>query len=563
LRELEDLAAEPDERPVVMCEYSHAMGNSNGGIEDYWKLVHAEARLGGGFIWDWVDQGLLQVDGDGTRWWAFGGDYGDEPNDRNFNCNGLVDADRRPHPALAHVRWVYRPVEVRWADTAGLTVVIANRRSFTTTADLVVDLVLRADGEVVRRWDDHLVLAVDPLDEIVFGLEHSIAAEIVAASGGAREVHLGFHWRLRADRLALPAGSVVLPAGHEVAFDQLVVAAGRFPTNTTESPDRLATSASGGSGGATVLGDGSVELRAGGSELVVGPDGTPRYLVLAGSEIPVESGALSCWRPPTDNDNATFGDERLVHRWDRRGRPIPETSGTRDPLVEVRQSGVVAGSFRIAAGPGLSLRVTWLVGPDGDIGFEIAPAMDLDLPPLLRLGIDLELRVGYARIDWFGPGPLETYPDRVGGLEVARHSASVAEQFFAYARPQETGNHTRLRWLQLSAADGGHPPILAVGDPLFDGAALPYRPAEIESAEHLNELPSVTVTALRLDIAHSGLGTASCGPGIDDRHRVEGYHVRNRIIVRPGSTDRADPATGAAALAARPSSLGRHRRWRY
>ncbi|MDH3683827.1 MAG: hypothetical protein OEV40_28220, partial [Acidimicrobiia bacterium] len=115
---LDRLAGDGDRRPVIMCEYSHAMGNSNGGIEDYWELIGKRHRLAGGFIWDWVDQGLARTTDDGTAWWAYGGDFGDKPNDANFNCNGLVDADRRPHPALLHIAWVYRPVAVRLTDAS-------------------------------------------------------------------------------------------------------------------------------------------------------------------------------------------------------------------------------------------------------------------------------------------------------------------------------------------------------------------------------------------------------------------------------------------------------------
>ncbi len=580
LRELEDLAAAADERPVIMCEYSHAMGNSNGGIEDYWTMIHTEPRLGGGFIWDWVDQGLLQIDATGTHWWAYGGDYGDQPNDQNFNCNGLVDADRRPHPGLAHVRWVYQPVSVRWADgsEAGRAVSIANRRSFTDLSDLVLDLELSVDGATWRAWEDHLVLAVAPGESIELALGADVDAAIDEALTLGREVHLGFRWSLRADarRSAADVGSgepdvVFLPAGHETAFDQLVVPAGRVATNPISGPDPLIASGADIASAsrpdgveAELTASGDVRLAGGGSEIELSSGGAVLRLVLAGEPVPVLASALSCWRPPTDNDNATFGPERLVYRWARRGLPIPSAIGDVLPTIELRQSGVVTARFTIPAGEGLVLAVVWSVGPDGDVAVDVTPVTDLDLPTLLRVGLDLELDASYDRLAWFGPGPEESYPDRVGGLEVARFDRGVAEQFFPYARPQETGNHTQVRWLELRAGDGSRPSIVAVGDPVFDAAALPYRGTDIESARHLNELPVPDCTVLRLDSAHSGLGTASCGPGIGERHQVHGHHIVNRIILRAGSTpDGGDDAPSAAEIAARPSSLARHRRWRY
>ncbi len=574
LRELEDLADDADERPSIMCEYSHAMGNSNGGIEDYWERIHRTPRLGGGFIWDWVDQGIAQYDADGTRWWAYGGDFGDSPNDLNFNCNGLVDADRRPHPGLAHVRWVYQPISTEWASTSsaeegsGRSLAITNRRSFAVSSDLVLDLDLLLDGAVARQWPDLVVLAIEPGSTVEFALGSEIDAAIdeliqQRSSNGGGELSLSARWSLRSDcrRPGLDGQLMtVLAADHEVAFDQMAVPAGRFATNLTVAPERLVPTSVATADVADdcmVDDDGVVHLSAGGSRLALGLHGAPIELVLNGETVPIGPSALSCWRPPTDNDNAVFGAERLVYRWDNRGRPTPASTSNRPPHLEVRDSGVVAATFTIEAGADLTLGVTWLVGPDGDVAFDIAPDASLDLPPLLRIGLDLELPAAYDTVSWFGPGPEESYPDRWHGLEVATYIRSVAEQFFPYARPQETGNHTQLRWFAVGGSEPGLvPSVLAIGDPLFDAAALPYRPAAIEQAQHLNELPTSNVTALRLDIAHSGIGTASCGPGIGDRFRLHPYHVRNRIVLRNGGSD-------PAAAARRQSSLGRHRRWGY
>ncbi len=568
LRNFEDLADDTDERPSIMCEYSHAMGNSNGGLEDYWERIHQSPRLGGGFIWDWVDQGIIQTDADGRRWWAYGGDYGDTPNDLNFNCNGLVDADRRPHPALAHVRWVYQPISTRWASTSvaeqgsGRSLAVTNRRSFTDSSDLVLDLDLLVDGALARQWPDHVVLSVAPGTTVEFPLGAEIDAGIdevcAEIERGDVDIQLSARWSLRADQVRSGIDGrpvVVLPSDHEVAFDQLAVPFGRVATNCTPAPERLATGEIADTT-CSIDDEGFVRLGAGGSSVTIGADGAPTELVLQGEVMPIEAAALSCWRPPTDNDNATFGAERLVYRWDRRGRPTPAATGEGKPHLETRDSGVVAASFEIPAGDGLLLRVTWLVGPDGDVGFDVTVDADLDLPPILRIGLDLELPRAYDTIRWFGPGPHESYPDRWHGLEVAQHTRSVDEQFFPYARPQETGNHTQVRWFEVASSEAGRPSLLAVGDPLFDAAALPYRPAAIEAADHLNELPESDCTAVRLDIAHSGLGTASCGPGIDDRFRVNGFGLRNRIVLRSGG---ADPERAAR----RASTLGRHRRWHY
>ena len=541
-----------------------------------------------------------------TRWWAYGGDFGDMPNDQNFNCNGLVDADRRPHPGLSHVRWVYQPVSTEWAETSAgaRSIVVTNRRSFADTSDLVVDLELCVNGAPVGQWSDFAVSAVGPGQRSTVALGPSIDERIEAVAAAAAagtygdatvDVSLTVRWTYRQPVMRTGLGGdalEVLPAGHEVAFDQLPLPIGRVATNLFVAPERLRRSTSAGSAptnpvstnpvstnpvstnrgeapsSAFIDDVGVVHLAAGNSRVALSAAGVPVELVLDGLPVPVANAALSCWRPPTDNDQATFGDERLVFRWDHRGRPLPANRGDRPPRVEERDSGVVAASFRIPAGDGLVLAVEWLVGPDGDVAFEITPRASLDLPPLLRVGLDLELPSAFDRIRWFGPGPVESYPDRWRGLVEARHDATVADQYFAYARPQETGNHTRLQWFEVGVSgpgstgrsdDGGVEravSILAVGDPLFDAAALPYRPADLERANHHNELPAPEVTALRLDIAHSGLGTASCGPGIDGRFQIVPERVRNRIMLRSGGND-------PDVVAQRRSSLGRHRRWGY
>jgi hypothetical protein len=173
------------------------------------------------------------------------------------------------------------------------------------------------------------------------------------------------------------------------------------------------------------------------------------------------------------------------------------------------------------------------------------------------LGFELDVSSDLRRLEWFGPGPIESYPDRVRGLLVDRHRSSVDDELFPYARPQESGNHTAVRWMALTDERGAG--LVAIGDPYFDGAALPVGEAELTRAQHLHELRWPDHTVLRLDGAHGGLGTASCGPGVDRRFEVDARTpVRNRIILRPLA-----PGDDPAEVAARPSVLHRPQRWHY
>ena len=196
-----------DDRPLILCEYSHAMGNSNGGLAGYWEAFWTHDALGGGFVWDWRDQGLREVDESGATWFAYGGHYGDEPNDGNFCINGLVDPDLVPHPGLIELAWLARPVTI---SHVGDELVIANRRSHTTTSDLVISWWMESDGEASQRN----VLELSPIEP---GAEARVPMVFFGdVERGDSPITLNFSVALANDELWAPKG-------HMVAYDQIVL----------------------------------------------------------------------------------------------------------------------------------------------------------------------------------------------------------------------------------------------------------------------------------------------------------------------------------------------------
>ncbi len=533
VREMDDLAATADDRPVIMCEYSHAMGNSNGGLDEFWDLIERSPRAWGGFIWDWVDQGLARFTDDGERWWAYGGDFGDQPNDRNFNCNGLVDADRRPHPGLRHVAWVYRPIVVEPVDLERGQIRVRNRRSFRDTSDLDLQWSVSINGSVVDRGTESVVIAAQESNVVELALGRP-----TINSTNQDEVRLLLEW----------AGA----DGALVAWDDLA-----FPLSRV-APAVVSLDAEGPS---VQQSEDIIEFTCGDTGLIVAPSGIPTGFRFGDDYLPVFWGRLGLWRAPTDNDAATFGDEMLVDRLRKAGLDQAQPELVEDWKIEEtdatsRGASCVRASARFAFTDRLTVRLAWIIGPDGDIAFDIGASGDLDVPPLLRLGIELELEHALSEIEWFGPGPEESYPDRVDGLPVSRYTATPESSLFPYAKPQETGNHTDLRWLSLRREGGGG--LVAIGDPRFDASALRVRSEDLEHALHPHEVGQREGVVLRLDAAHAGLGTGSCGPGLSRRHEVLPYHVRNRIILR-GLSPSADPGQ----VASRTSATAVHRRWRY
>lgn len=498
--DLRAMARRSDERPIVMCEYSHAMGNSNGGAADYDDAIEVEPRLAGGYVWDWVDQGLPLTDDDGVTYWAYGGDFGDQPNDANFNCNGLVDADRTPHPALAHFGWVHRPVVTSLVVGDGSRLRVRNRWSFLDTGHLRARWTLSDHGAVVA--DGPLEIgAVGPGDDTVVAL----ALPTTGASGG--EPRLLVEW--------------LDPTGHRVAHDDLALAAGRPASPRRPSDDAgPVVATSDGEHTTVVVGDTVVVLD--------GP-GVPQSFRSGGVEWIRSGGRLGITRALTDNDRALFGPEQAARRLRDAGllRTAPTPVG---PVVHHHEDGVVVvdcTSTHGAAPYQLTLHVRWMFGPDGEIACDVVTVAQPSVPPLLRLGFELPLADTDPTLHWYGPGPLETYPDRIGGQVVGQWSHGVDAANFAYARPQETGNHTAVRWAAIVAADRA---LVAVGDPQFDTALRSFADHDVRRQRHPHEVRRSSHNWWRLDVAHSGLGTGSCGPGVAERHRIHPDQVRNRIL---------------------------------
>ena len=542
--ELTRLADAADDRPVIMCEYSHAMGNSNGGLDEYWDDIEASSRSWGGFVWDWVDQGLERTTDDGTRWWAYGGDFGDTPNDRNFNCNGMVDADRRPHPGLRHLAWIYRPVVTTGVGLEHGVIEAWNRRTFTDTSDLELRWSLSINGRSVDTGSTDLVVEPDGRSQAALPI-----GQLTIGSTDQDEVRLLVEWVERSGEQ------------HVVSWDDLAVPVSRpaLPVADHSGPPAVVAA-----GPETPLPDDSVPaftLSANDTEVIIRNDGMPTGFRFGDRYVPVFWGQLGLWRPPTDNDDATFGDEMLVTRLKKAGLAdaTPELLGEwviDRPDTTSRSVGTARAYAKFAFTERLTVLLSWLIGPDGDVAFDLKARGDLDLPPLLRLGLEFELDRSLDRLEWFGPGPEESYRDRQRGLVVARHTTTAGDSFFPYARPQETGNRSDVRWLALTDEQGDG--IVAVGDPRFDGCVLHPRPDAIAGATHPHLIDQGEGTVLRLDAAHAGLGTASCGPGLDAGHEVRPPHIRNRIILRCLGAG-ADPGQ----VASRPSTLARHRQWHY
>jgi beta-galactosidase len=504
--DLAALARDPAEtRPIVMCEYAHAMGNGPGGLKEYWETIEEQRRLQGGFVWDWVDQGLRRVTPGGEEWFAYGGDYGDEPNDGSFCINGLVDPDRTPHPGLWELKKMYEPVLVQPVDLAAGRIRIANRHAFSDLSGLEIGWELEADGQVLQSGTLPR-LDIEPGES----MSVTISYQKPALTPGT-EYCLALSFTLnRETRWAA--------RGHEVAWAQFLVPFALAPQ--ARRPQAMSP---------LVVEESQEMIALHGQDFILTFDRASGCVCgwESRGEALVRSGpALNLWRAPTDNDA-----KRLAARWRAAGLDqVREVA--RDLSVEQVDPHVVRVQVETADEQvGVTSRYVYTVYGSGDVILEHAVELGKALPPLPRVGVRLVMPGHYERFAWYGLGPHDTYADRRMGARVGVYRSTVDDQYVAYIKPQEHGNKAEVRWAALTDENGVG--LLAVGMPLLNVSAQHYTAHDLAAARHTHELQRRDDIILNLDYAQAGLGSESCGPGVLPAYRLECQAYRYHLRLRP------------------------------
>ncbi|MEN9506529.1 MAG: hypothetical protein RI958_2455 [Actinomycetota bacterium] len=459
-------------RPLVMCEYSHAMGNSNGSLADYWKVITSTPGLQGGFIWEWKDHGLRQTLPDGTTRLAYGGQFGDSPNDGNFVADGLVSADLEPHPAMREVAWVYRPVTVELVTAApgrsggrrrAPMLRVTNRQWFTGLDPYRATWELLADGVVVRSGRLDLP-TVAPHGTV----EVPVPCDTADVDGD--ELHLSVRWSLR-------RGCWYAPAGHLVAWDQVDL----VPTRRGRpARSRTASGASGsGASGSGASGSGDVD------QVMTAPV------------------SLALWRAPVDNDGF-----KLMPDLSRR---IGVGGGA---LVRWQDAGV----DRLAADD-LVEHVMTRRDDGRSVVYHHRVVVPEHLADLPRIGVTLGVESRFDQLRWFGRGPHENYPDRNASAMLGIWTGGLDDP--PYLVPQEFGLRTDCRWFELIDPVRGERLRIDVLAPMaLHVSASRFRAADLTDATTETELRPRNDVVVHLDVAHRGLGTASCGPDVLEQYRL-------------------------------------------
>jgi beta-galactosidase len=484
-----------DRRPMVLCEYQHAMGNSNGSLADYWAAFESTPGLQGGFIWEWKDHGLRATDPDGREFFAYGGHFGDEPNDADFCLDGLVGADGTPHPACHEHATLAQPVRVEALDPRQGRFRLHNRQSFTALEGLAATWEMAVDGEIV----DGGPLG---LPEVAPGESAPLDVPVRRPDdlGVGQRCHLLL-------RFSLAEGRSWAPPGFEVGWSQFEVPW----VGEREAPPEPARRV-------------RVEVD------------VDRAAVSVADRL-VSTPVACLWRAPTQNDGIRLGQMAEFHagvrrRWLRWGldqlavdvvhaRPRDDeerpsltvhrrlTGRTRDVVVDHRQ-------------------VVTLVG--GALVFDEEVRVPVELDDLPRVGVTFTVAPGLERLTWLGLGPHETYPDR-RAARFGRWESTVAEQYVPYAVPQDHGGHVGTRWFSLTDDEGRGVEVHAP-EP-FSFSASHLTAADLHGAATTAELRPRPEVVVHLDAAVRGVGTGACGPDTLPAYRVGGGTYRWRWTLVP------------------------------
>ncbi len=441
--DLEQYAQTNNDRPFVLIEYSHAMGNSSGNLRNYWDVINRHDVLAGGFIWDWVDQGLIEHDENGTPYWTYGGDYGPPgvPSSGNFNFNGLVFPDRRVQPAYWEVKRVYQHVDFTADSLNTGDITVHNNYDFTSLDEFELQWSVSSDGVVIQEG---------VIDDLATAPESTSAINVPYR---ARRLPANAEHHLLL-RLVAPNARGLMPAGHVYAEQQFQLQSRAAPA---AAPDR----------GKVSVEESPGEVRLSGGDMSAGFDratGLLDSLKISGRELLQAPLRPNFWRAPTDNDFGNYMQDWAAV-WEQAGRNRRLVSLELGPRLESHASVIATYSFASDDGQELGRwSATYVVHADGRVHVANRFTRGPDLPVLPRVGMNVELIRSLDQVEWFGRGPHENYSDRKESANVGRYRNTVADHYVPYMRPQENGYKTDVRWVSLSGSDGG---LLVTADELL------------------------------------------------------------------------------------------------
>ncbi|MBM7568984.1 glycoside hydrolase family 2 TIM barrel-domain containing protein [Paenibacillus sacheonensis] len=517
LQDMERYGQDPAQiKPVFLCEYSHAMGNGPGDLEDYWAIIYRYPNLMGGCVWEWCDHGIPQTAENGQSYFAYGGDFGDKPNDGNFCIDGLVSPDRQPHTGLLELKKVIAPVRFEAEDAARGLVKVTNLQDFIGLSRFSLHWKLERDGELLRQgWFD--------------GLE--------AAPHASQVIELPCGWDESADgpcdltlSCRLNRETAWAEAGYEVTFEQFRLGTKPAAAGADAAPAGTQAAASG-AAALMVEEEGSL-LKLSGLDFNHVFDlrqGTFAAITKNGVKLISEPLRFQIWRAPTDNDRG------IRTAWENEGFQRAEMK-VYDSAWERGADGTAVIRVRFSLGgyirtPILQGEARWTVDPEGVIRLRADMQVKESATHLPRFGLELVMPAGSEAVEYLGNGPHENYIDKRRSVRRGKYRTTVDGMFESYVKPQENGSRYGTEWATVTNALGMGLRLEAADT--FSFQASHFTARDLTEATHTHKLRPRRETIVNADYRMGGIGSNSCGPELNERYRFDEKSFAFELTVRP------------------------------
>lgn len=503
------------DKPLIMCEYAHAMGNSTGNFADYWQVINQYPELQGGFIWDWVDQGIAQSDEYDQKYWAYGGDFGPDtiPSDGNFCINGLVSPNRTPHPGLEEVKKVYQPLNFELNNLEEGLFTVYNTYDFRSLDHLNFNYEIIENGEVIQQ-DDFDLEMVNPDSSGIINILFPYRD-----FKRYNEYFINFYaYTAKKEPL--------IPVGHTIAREQILLSPqeGKLREERNGFPDLKLKETRG-----------AVIVNGNNFRMIFDKDnGLLTYFESNGKKIMKNSPKPAFWRAAIDNDFGNRMDQRCA-LWRDAGDQI-----------ELKEFEIISsGSYRIVLKADFNLNavrsgysITYTIEEKGTLTIKnhFKPGI-AGLPELPRFGMKFCVPKDMNKIEWYGRGPHENYIDRKTSAFLGIYESTVDEQYYPYIRPQESGYKTDTRWMELTNDHGKG--IRVTGKPTFSFSALPYRVEDLDQLTktnytHMNDLEKQAFNEVHVDMKQMGVGgNNSWGARPLKQYRIPAREYEYEFVIRP------------------------------
>ncbi|AOZ94056.1 glycoside hydrolase family 2 TIM barrel-domain containing protein [Paenibacillus crassostreae] len=509
IKVIEQYARNNPEKPFILCEYSHAMGNSCGGLNEYWELFDRYDVLQGGFIWDWIDQAILTKTEDGVPYLAYGGDFGESPHDGTFCGDGLIFADRTISPKLLETKKCYQNVKFAIEDILQGRIKITNQYLFTNLSEY--ELVWQLTNNGIQEKEGRVTISVEPSSSVIIDLKEAIPVQVQVDS----EYILTLSFVLKKD-------TEWAKQGYELAFDQFIVPASHGVVTMTKMKDLPIVQVT----------DHEKVLSVSGEHFGIQFDkatGVMSSYKYQEKELIQHAPIPNFWRALTDNDRGN-GHEQRSGTWRDAGvnrRLDHITYEIQDTMVKFEVT------YSLPTTTVSLCRLTYTVHGDGEVILDMLLDPGEGSPEIPEIGLLFTMDASYETLNWYGKGPHENQWDRNKGAAIGLYNGKVQGQWVPYLRPQECGNKTEVRYASIVNDQGVG--LLIQGTPRFELNVLPYTPIEIEAHDHAYKLPKSDKSVVRVNYKQMGVGgDDSWGSRPHPEYRLPGNRIYNFSVSLKG-----------------------------